>query len=332
VSKLDEEWRGISVAAELGGLDVAGWVREQRVQLNALFEKYCALPYTSEVTGIALALRVEGNVKSYGFEGIENIQRLRPEKVIAADVSVQRKDWERDPTSFRVFLWRSVQEGIWACVARLKEDRLVVDEERLRLDLAKVASEFLTDSAHPTARHGKSAQKAKSMDGGSRIGGDTPPTNASGVAGLPQKIKIQREKDYHTHYIGRCEDGTQFMGFILAAPTGSVTHHTKRKPKWFAVVHRFDSKGDHLNTEAVFLGARAGPIKLDQAGARLTRMIEKLGRVAYGDVEVSLFSVRVEGHVFGLVDASVPEEGYLRIDLVPNGLAFFPPWDGTYST
>jgi hypothetical protein len=143
VAKLDEEWRGISLAAEVGGLGVASWVHTQRVQINRLFDKYCAVPYNAEVTGIALALRVEGNVKSYGFTGIDSIERLRPEKAVAADISVKRNDWDTDPEAFRIFLWRAVQEGIWACVARLKEDGLVVDEERLRLDLGKVEKEFL---------------------------------------------------------------------------------------------------------------------------------------------------------------------------------------------
>ena len=69
-----------------------------------------------------------------------------------------------------------------------------------------------------------------------------------------------------------------------------------------------------------------------KAEAILKRMIKKLGRVTYGDIEVSLFSVRINGHLFGLIDASEPEEDYYMIELVPNGLAFFPPWDGTYET
>jgi formate hydrogenlyase regulatory protein HycA len=54
--------------------------------------------------------------------------------------------------------------------------------------------------------------------------------------------------------------------------------------------------------------------------------------VTYGNVKVGLFQVQIDGHTFGLVDASVPEEGYVSIHLLPNDLAFFEPWDGTYDT
>jgi hypothetical protein len=61
-------------------------------------------------------------------------------------------------------------------------------------------------------------------------------------------------------------------------------------------------------------------------------MIRKLGSITYCDITVQRFSVEIDGNTFGLVNASIPKKGYQRIDLVPNGLAFFPPWDGTYDT
>ena len=77
----------------------------------------------------------------------------------------------------------------------------------------------------------------------------------------------------------------------------------------------------------------------EQVQAALTRMTPDggpgfiiLGKVQYGDVKISLFQVQIDGHTFGLVDASEPEEGYLSIHLLPDDLAFFEPWDGTYDT
>jgi hypothetical protein len=61
-------------------------------------------------------------------------------------------------------------------------------------------------------------------------------------------------------------------------------------------------------------------------------MIRKLGSISYCDITVQRFSVEINGNTFGLVNASIPKKRYRRIDLVPNGLAFFPPWDGTYDT
>jgi len=61
-------------------------------------------------------------------------------------------------------------------------------------------------------------------------------------------------------------------------------------------------------------------------------MIRSLGNVRYGHVRVQRFQVEIDGQTFGLVDASEPEEDYESIHLLPNDLAFFPPWDGTYDT
>jgi hypothetical protein len=120
------------------------------------------------------------------------------------------------------------------------------------------------------------------------------------------------------------------MGFIVGVPPG----RGHPKIKWYAVLHTFDSQGRHLHTEALFLSAGdlLTATGLGKAEAKLKRRIDKLGRCAFGDIEVSLFKAYIDGHLFGLVDASETDEGYQRVDLLPNGLAFFPPWDGTYST
>ena|ERR1700694_849138 len=133
----------ISVGGEYGGADIPGWLKDEQIQLNKLLDKHCKKPYNRQVTSIILALRVEGQVKSFGFVGIDDVRRHRAQKAVGADISVQRKDWKVDPADYRNFLWQSVQKGIWACVARLTKDKLVVDEERLRSDLVKVERAFL---------------------------------------------------------------------------------------------------------------------------------------------------------------------------------------------
>lgn len=149
---------------------------------------------------------------------------------------------------------------------------------------------------------------------------------------VPEKIKIRREKGYHTDSIGRCKDRTQFMAFIVGVPAAIRSHHVSRKLKWYAVLHRFASDGKHLGTQALLLGTKKFAHEVRGAESKLSELIKTLGAVKYSDIEVKLFSVRIEGYTFGLVDASVPDEGYQRIDLLPNGLAFFPPWDGNYET
>jgi hypothetical protein len=42
--------------------------------------------------------------------------------------------------------------------------------------------------------------------------------------------------------------------------------------------------------------------------------------------------VEIDGHILGLIDASDPDEDYEVIQLVPNDLAFYAPWNGEYDT
>jgi hypothetical protein len=151
---------------------------------------------------------------------------------------------------------------------------------------------------------------------------------------VPKTIKIRREKGYHTDRIGKYGDGKQFMGFVTAASESPSDEDAETPMYWYAVLHTFDKKGKHLHTEAWCAGTTAGGDRgaVEKAQARLDEMISALGKVKYGDVKVGLFQVLIDGHTFGLVDASVPAEDYESIRLLPNDLAFFKPWDGTYDT
>lgn len=157
--------------------------------------------------------------------------------------------------------------------------------------------------------------------------------NFWGAAGVPDKIRIRREKGYHTDRIGKLRDGRQFMAFIVGVGRRPIRSE-RGSLKWYAVLHLFDAEGNHVGTKVSFLGSGAFASQLHGAEAKLTTMVRSLGPVKYSDVAVKLFSIKIKGLVFGLIDASIPSKKYryTRVDLVPNGLAFFPPWDGTYST
>jgi formate hydrogenlyase regulatory protein HycA len=123
------------------------------------------------------------------------------------------------------------------------------------------------------------------------------------------------------------------MAFVVGVlPQSRKESARNRNLSWYAVLHLFDSQGKHLRTQSALLGTKAFANDLVDVDATLNEIVRRLGSVRYGDLEIGLFSVQIDGHKFGLVDASIPEEGYQRIDLLPNQLVFFPPWDGTYST
>jgi uncharacterized cupin superfamily protein len=50
----------------------------------------------------------------------------------------------------------------------------------------------------------------------------------------------------------------------------------------------------------------------------------------YDDIAIRLFHVEVDGIVFGLVDETDEDGGY--VEFKPGDLAFTEPWDGSYDT
>ena len=147
---------------------------------------------------------------------------------------------------------------------------------------------------------------------------------------IPERIPIAREEGYRTDTIGR-SGGGQFLGFVTFTLPLHTPDDPRKHKRYYAVHHRFDDDGNHLGTEAWFAGVAAdGEDDVHaRARSRLDAMIAALGDVEYGDVAVKLFSVEVDGETFGLVDASDPDE---EVELKPNYLVFFEPWDGTYDT
>jgi formate hydrogenlyase regulatory protein HycA len=123
------------------------------------------------------------------------------------------------------------------------------------------------------------------------------------------------------------------MGFVVATlPAGPGATHAETIRNWYAVLHLFDRKGKHLKSDVWASEAAEEKIAIDHASRRLGKMLSRLEGIRFKDVKIELFKVEFDGQVFGLVDASVPEDDYERVDLVPNDLAFFEPWDGYYDT
>lgn len=121
--------------------------------------------------------------------------------------------------------------------------------------------------------------------------------------------------------------GDQLLGQIVATIGGG-------EKRWYAVVHLLNSEGAHRETWARYAGATSdgeGEV-VERAKVWLEERLRALPRWSHGDVIVRLFSVRIDGRRFGLVDASEPSEGYEALVLEPGDLTFFPPYTGEYDT
>jgi hypothetical protein len=152
---------------------------------------------------------------------------------------------------------------------------------------------------------------------------------------IPERIPIAHEPGFHTQHIGKFGRGRQFMAFVVATLPSPLPSDWEKHKRWYAVLHTFDARGNHLNTEAWYAGVSAdGENKvIERAQQKLMELLAGLEQYMLCDIAVKLFSVTIDGALFGLVDSSEPEEGFEeRVTLWPNDLLFKSPWDGAYDT
>jgi hypothetical protein len=151
---------------------------------------------------------------------------------------------------------------------------------------------------------------------------------------VPKRIKIRREEGYHTDLIGTYAEGRQFMAFVTATLPSPAPRDWQAHKRWYAVLHTFDANGRHIETRSWFAGTTSDGEQrvIPLAQTKLNAFLAALGELSFGDVCIRLFSTDIDGQTFGLVDASDPDEDYESVHLLPNDLAFFDPWDGSYDT
>jgi len=132
---------------------------------------------------------------------------------------------------------------------------------------------------------------------------------------VPPLIRINRAE--HTPYIGRYAGGQQFLSLVTSARVAG-------EERLYAVLHTFDPDGRHLHTKAAAVGPASDPRSRRGADGQQQEWLRRLSTLLLAPIEVQPFAVDVDGVTFGLV----AEAECVR--LLPAGLIFGPPWDGTY--
>lgn len=126
------------------GMNIPESIISDECRLRGLLGKHCRGPYDKDGIQIGLALYVEGSGLQLDHRGI----RLEPlrKKDVGACIYVHKSDWDTSPSSYRSFLWQSVEQAILGCIETLKKRQISVDVDRLRRDLSLVEGEFLEGS------------------------------------------------------------------------------------------------------------------------------------------------------------------------------------------
>lgn len=162
--------------------------------------------------------------------------------------------------------------------------------------------------------------------------------------GPPDTLRIPAEGPIE--FVGRLEDGTQYMTFITGAvPDGclfNLDNEDWRKVKsWIGVLHLFDAEGNHLRSEARLGGydIEGWDKACDKAWAQVREMFApfRSKNPRRCDILVKPFSVAQDGITHGLVYETfkAEEEGRVVewVMLHPRDVMFHPPWDsGEWST
>ena len=133
---------------------------------------------------------------------------------------------------------------------------------------------------------------------------------------IPTVVPVAYQPGYRTAQLGR-HDGGQFFGCTAAIRAGDRNRVT-------VALHLFDQDGNHLRTEF------RPDIAPGDAPTVLANLVGQLSRVRYGDIGIRLFEITGHGRKWGLLDVS--EGDHEQAELVPQGLAFYPPWNGEYDT
>jgi hypothetical protein len=160
----------------------------------------------------------------------------------------------------------------------------------------------------------------------------------------PDKILIPHD-DYRFERVGKLSDGHQFIAGVAGAfPDEYIraANETWRDIKqWIAVLHLFDSDGNHIKTVSELVALNRDIHKLSQSDQVLEDLLQANGvmDIEYGDIEVKLFSVTVNGIRHHLTYNSEPNSDddpadvYEYVAFSTFDVAFNPPWDsGRYDT
>ncbi len=164
----------------------------------------------------------------------------------------------------------------------------------------------------------------------------------------PDRIRIPYEDFDGARFdcVGRYDDGNLFLAYVTGAFPGRDQYPDpsgdwQQRKSWNAVIHKFDSDGNHIGSEA-----RRGGYDIEgrnvvgaKAWQHLQAMLAELGlhNPELCDIHIKPFSVEIENVLYALeyehgIDEDDGEE-YECVMLWPNDIMFHPPWDsGEYST
>ncbi|WP_286718840.1 hypothetical protein [Thalassolituus sp. UBA2009] len=132
----------ISIGVQSGGPGKHN-IGSIKVDLYKLFNKYCTSTYCEEVDQYSPVIRVDGKISTFGDEGITRLRFAKKRKTITADIQIPISVWEpKSPNEIRDYIADKVRDSIEVFVARLKKDKIDVDDKKLFTEIDLAIKEF----------------------------------------------------------------------------------------------------------------------------------------------------------------------------------------------
>ncbi|MBO7924594.1 hypothetical protein C7Y69_21295 [Alteromonas sp. KS69] len=136
----------ISIGGQAGGPKDGG-IGRIKVDLYKALRDSCSTTYCEAVDEYSPVLRVDGSIQKFGDEEITRLRFAKKQRYITADIQIPEAVWSgKTKNELRDYIAQKVRESIVLFVARLKKDKIEVDEDSLFRDIDVGISQFTSIS------------------------------------------------------------------------------------------------------------------------------------------------------------------------------------------
>jgi len=126
------------LAGQYCGGDAHEAIRPLFRSLKHAFAAFREYSYSKEIAQFSFVLRVDGSVRSWGFEGTDAIKFNRKERYVTADVGVPQSWWQGlPPETVLDNLGKGLLNALLDMLAFLKLKGVEVDSEKVMADFSK---------------------------------------------------------------------------------------------------------------------------------------------------------------------------------------------------
>jgi len=121
----------ISIGAQSGGPKDGG-IGKIKVDLYKALRATCTSTYCTAIDEYAPVIRVDGNIRKFGDEGITRLRFGKKHRYITADIQIPESVWtNKTKNEIRDYIADKVRESIVMFIERLKKEKIEIDEQAL---------------------------------------------------------------------------------------------------------------------------------------------------------------------------------------------------------